>query len=219
MKLWGLLMLLGMHGIVYSQETQSFKFNSQPTINGTPIELNVSYANENGSLIQFSSAKYYLSHFEFIQQNEISYAETDSYHLVDLENPESSSWEVVLPLNLRIDQIKLYLGIDSLTNVSGAMGGDLDPTLGMYWTWQSGYINVKLEGVYNGEEFIYHLGGYSGKMNALQCIEINKISNEIRLELELSPLFSALPFQSVMSPGEQAVEMSSIIAESILIYE
>jgi hypothetical protein len=41
-----------------------------------------------------------------------------------------------LPTYLKYDQIQFQLGIDSLTNVSGAMGGDLDPTKGMYWTWQ-----------------------------------------------------------------------------------
>jgi len=36
--------------------------------------------------------------------------------------------------------------VDSLANVSGAMSNDLDATKGMYWSWQSGFINLKIEG-------------------------------------------------------------------------
>ena len=60
-----------------------------------------------------------------------------------------SSLALQIPSNIPFSKLKFQLGIDSLTNVSGAMGGDLDPTKGMYWTWQSGYINMKIEGKSN----------------------------------------------------------------------
>jgi len=58
------------------------------------------------------------------------------------------------------------IGTDSITNVSGALDGDLDPIKGMYWAWNSGCINFKLEGtrVISGKKtpFEYHIGGYNG---------------------------------------------------------
>ena len=77
----------------------------------------------------------------------------------------------------RHDKIKFNLGIDSLTNVSGVMGGDLDPTKGMYWTWQSGYINFKMEGSSavcptRNHEFQFHIGGYQDPFYAMQTLEL-----------------------------------------------
>ena len=60
-------------------------------------------------------------------------------------------------------RIYFQIGIDSLTNVSGDLDGDLDPALGMYWAWNSGYINMKLEGKSSScksvkKEFQFHIG-------------------------------------------------------------
>lgn len=47
----------------------------------------------------------------------------------------------------------------------------------MYWTWQSGYINAKLEGKSNlvntpTHAFAFHLGGYLNPFQTLQTISI-----------------------------------------------
>ena len=86
---------------------------------------------------------------------------------------------------MRFNTIAFNLGIDSITNVSGAQGGDLDPTKGMYWAWQSGFINIKLQGTSNScpppkNEFEFHLGGYQYPFNSLQTI-ILKTGNEKKL--------------------------------------
>ena len=75
-----------------------------------------------------------------------------------------------IPEDTEFDAIQFNLGIDSLTNVSGALGGDLDPTKGMYWTWQNGYVNFKLQGTSDlcnnpKNEFEFHLGGYLKPFN------------------------------------------------------
>ncbi len=59
------------------------------------------------------------------------------------------------------------LGVDSLHNVSGAQGGDLDPAKNMFWSWTTGYIMLKLEGTapsstVSGNVIEYHLGGFKG---------------------------------------------------------
>lgn len=62
------------------------------------------------------------------------------YHLVDAE--DTASWTVT---TTRSAQAYFLLGVDSLTNVSGAFGG-ASTIKGMYWAWNSGYINLKLKG-------------------------------------------------------------------------
>lgn len=58
--------------------------------------------------------------------------------------------------------VRLTLGVDSTTNAAGVHCCALDPANGMYWSWQSGYIQFKLEGKEkNGQQLNLHLGGFS----------------------------------------------------------
>ncbi len=111
------------------------------------------------------------------------------------------------------DRFRVLLGVDSLIQVSGAAGGDLDPSHGMYWTWQSGYIHLKVEGVFHAAEgaeipFNYHIGGFEGKQNTLQTISIDSTGI---LKPNLAYLFAMLNPRNqpmVMSPGAKAVSMA-----------
>jgi hypothetical protein len=123
--------------------------------------------------------------------------------------------------DIQINKIKFGLGIDSITNVSGALDGDLDPLKGMYWTWQSGYVNVKLEGTmpdknWVNQKFEYHLGGYSGDYNSYNTISLDiDNANDINVSLDIDKFISnwyvgAHP--NIMSPGKIAVDFSKILA-------
>jgi len=219
MKFLMLSIFMGIQALGFGQASEVYQVSSTATMNGQVVELDGVYINSNNDSIQFSKVKYYLSRIELQHDRDVLFTENQSYHLIDFEKPETQNWELHIPENRQSVQISFQLGIDSLTNVSGAMGGDLDPTLGMYWTWQSGYINVKLEGKINNQEFSYHLGGYSGDQNAVQRVLSAEIGARISIELELSALFSSEIYDSVMSPGIQAVSMSKIIVESIRIHE
>ena len=81
-----------------------------------------------------------------------------AYHLIDYSNPTSQQFDFVV--NQVPDQFRITLGVDSITNSEGVHGGDLDPTKGMYWSWQSGYIQFKFEGSFKGKEYSLHLGGF-----------------------------------------------------------
>ena len=102
-----------------------------------------------------------------------------------------------LPPDLTYDQLAFDIGIDSITNVSGAMGGDLDPTKGMYWTWQSGYINFKLEGTSpdcpaRKNEFQFHLGGYAYPNASVQKIALTATGQgNINVQMNLDMFLAA----------------------------
>jgi hypothetical protein len=101
--------------------------------------------------------------------------------LVDLSVTPSLALGLDVPKTLPFNRLKCNLGIDSLTNEAGAMGGDLDPTKGMYWAWQSGYVNFKMEGKSPicptwKHKFQLHLGGYLAPFNALQTLDF-KVKN------------------------------------------
>lgn len=209
-----LLVLLKLYTPEFRSQ-DSIQINILPYWNDKIISLNSEFKSVDRLIISFSELKFYLSNFNTINTDNIS-----NYHLLDISNVASFSFKIP---NLNSDELVFNLGVDSLTNMKGVQGGDLDPTNGMYWTWQSGYINFKLEGFYSKqftgeEEFIFHLGGYSGKKNAIQEVQLEIKPNqpEINIQMNLADLFdqiNVIENNMIMSPSVKAVEMSKTIAE------
>jgi hypothetical protein len=104
------------------------------------------------------------------------------------------------------------------------MSGALDPVNGMYWSWQSGYINCKIEGeiISSGRKSVaYHLGGYLPDQLAAKEISLPvPYSQNMELSLNLDSILSGLAGQNlfqIMSPGENAVHASDLLVESLQI--
>ncbi|MBL0235294.1 MAG: hypothetical protein IPQ02_01375 [Saprospiraceae bacterium] len=184
------------------------------------------YIGSNQDSIRFETLKFYISDLKVYFKDGKNFLEQNSFHLLDFENSESIHILLKNISNDNLSHISFNLGIDSTTNVSGAMGGDLDPTKGMYWTWQNGYINFKLEGKSTmcktrNNEFQFHIGGYMNPFNTLQKIElpINKVgSYTIVFDLEqLMDKIDLSILNHVMSPQLDAVEISKKIATAFSI--
>ncbi|MNY06961.1 hypothetical protein D3C86_1397440 [compost metagenome] len=96
------------------------------------------------------------------------WVQPDSYFLLNLANGINPSIQLSGVPHGEYTEVSYVLGVDSLRNVSGAQSGDLSPALGMFWSWNSGYIMLKAEGLSPNSDsgsFAYHLGGFSGKDN------------------------------------------------------
>lgn len=164
--------------------------------------------------------RFYISSIELSRGAEVAWKEQKSYHLIDFT--DSASLRVVLPNNIIFDRIRFCLGIDSVTNVSGAMGGDLDPAKGMYWAWQSGYINFKMEGMSpvvpaRGHDIKFHLGGYATPNATIQTIELAvKNGKDITVGFDLRMFLASVKLgevYNIMSPGPGAVTLSAQAAK------
>ena len=171
--------------------------------------------------IHIETLKFYLSNIQFWSENKLVFCPKNKFLLIDFEDSASLHQKLSTPKYLTFDKIVFNLGIDSATNVSGAMGGVLDPTKGMYWTWQSGYINVKLEGVavsnsINKTNFEFHLGGYQYPNNPLQQIELAvKSTSTLAIDLDLQSFFNSINLEKtakIMSPSATAVILSQQLA-------
>ena len=173
--------------------------------------------------LQITTLRFYLSNFRLLKGQNVVWAEPKSYHLVDVESPNSTQFSLILPKNLNFDVLKCDLGIDSLTNTEGAKDGDLDPTKGMYWAWQSGYINLKLEGTSRlcptrKNKFQFHIGGFLGTEYALQTLDfpLNKASTHpFYLKFDVQDFLSTIDLKTqhtFMGPSEEAVGMAKKIA-------
>lgn len=191
------------------------------TLDKQLIHLNqTAFLNEQS--FQLEQARFYLSKFEFYQNNRLVAADSTEAYLVDFEIDSTRKLVFGNIQSAQIDEIRFLFGIDSLTNTSGAMNGALDPMHGMYWSWQSGYINCKLEGIVltpKREVFQLHLGGYASPFSGAQRIKLeNSKTSTAQLNIDLNSLMGEviLPESNlhVMSPSTKAVEYAQLLAKS-----
>ena len=185
------------------------------------LKTDLYYKIGNDSVL-IENLKFYISGLEFLQQGRVVWQEQHSFHLIDVSNLKTATICCRIPANINFTQIKFNLGIDSITNVSGALAGDLDPTKGMYWAWQSGYINFKLEGKSSlcktrANEFQLHLGGYQFPFNSLKTVVLNVLDKDkTTITLDIEQLLKALNLSQqnhMMSPKAEAVLLSETVSK------
>jgi hypothetical protein len=167
--------------------------------------------------IQIETFRFYISRVSVYKNEKLLWTEPMSFHLLDAAIPASLKLSLVMPAGTSFDQISFNLGVDSFTNVSGALGGDLDPSRGMYWTWQSGYINWKLEGTAaaaptRNHEFHFHIGGYSAPFATLTPV-ILKVDNQqnVNVFVDLHRFLNGIDLKTennIMIPGHNAVRLA-----------
>jgi hypothetical protein len=180
-------------------------------------ELEINESSSSVTSLQITRVRFYISKIQFVANGKVVAEEENSYHLLDASDQNSLSIVIPRKKNIKYDEVSFLLGIDSATNVSGVMGGDLDPTKGMYWAWNSGYINFKLEGKSplcntRNNEFLFHLGGYAPPYPSCQRIilPIKKV-DQITLVVDFTSFFKEIDLTNqnkVMSPGASAQKIS-----------
>jgi len=151
----------------------------------------------------------------------------------------SKAWLMDLSDSSSLDQIYLYptlsgpgnikisllFGIDSAIQMGGVGTGALDPQLGMYWTWQTGYVQWKMEGAIrvNGIEhpLELHLGGFDGATKAQAMLSdylINPSMNSVIAQWDISQFLAEVVRRKkfgVMSPSPIARDYCRIIANGV----
>lgn len=166
-----------------------------------------------GKWTEISTLRFYISNLK-VFSGKTSWSYPVRYLLIDLEDPSSL---LVKDLPEKIDSLSFSIGIDSTTNVSGILDGALDPINGMYWAWNSGYINFKLEGkcsasINPNKGFEFHLGGYLSPFQTVQhkSLVLPADRNNI-VQVDLLSFLSMIDWSSepnVMIPGPQAKQLS-----------
>lgn len=206
--------------ISFSVNAQDFKhLTIVPKFTAEKLLLNKAYAFENDTLI-ITNLKFYISNLQYFKNDSLVYSSKKKAHLIDLG--KENSLQINEKKQFEFDKIKFNLGIDSLTNVAGILDGDLDPTNGMYWTWQSGYINFKLEGTAShcparNKKFYWHIGGYLDPFYALREISLNcNADKPLEIVIQLDKLFKAIDVSTsyqVMTPNAKAIQIADILPE------
>ena len=157
--------------------TQNVNVRFQNKVGDVPLIIDsVNYKNELNQDFTISKFKFYISNVSFENTNGAQTAPSTSF-LIDQEDSLSlSTNSISIPSGI-YSSIEFILGVDSLHNVSGAQNGALDVLNTMFWTWNSGYIFMKLEGNSSfsnspGHFFEYHIGGFKEPYNAIRKIKL-----------------------------------------------
>lgn len=141
------------------------------------IAADSTFINYFGEAYTIQRLKYYVTNIELLDTKAGKrQAVPGSYFLVDENDEQSKNITLSAPMD-DYDAVSFLLGVDSLHNVSGAQTGALDPMNGMFWTWNSGYVSIKMEGrspASNLPQHLieYHLGGFKGQDNVNHRIDL-----------------------------------------------
>jgi hypothetical protein len=216
-----ILFLISIKSLSQNSE-DTLKINFDFFFNHEKLELGKKFISKSKDTLEITSLKFYVSNInlEFDDETKIS---NDGIYLMDFEKTPNS---IALKLNNKakgktINKVIFSIGIDSLTNVSGALEGDLDPTKGMYWAWQSGYINFKMEGKSKNcltpkNKFQFHIGGYLPPFESIRKVSLYPRKKEVFVKVDVSKLFSEIKLSetnSVMIPGKKAVFMANLVTK------
>ncbi len=180
------------------------------------------YHLSNGDSLYVDKLRFYITAVELVGKDGV-FTEINSCHLIDAEESVTQSIELQDVPEGTYTSLRFLVGIDSLHNVSGAQGGDLDPTLGMYWAWNSGYVNVKMEGRSTAcrtlhQAFEFHLGGYMPPFQSVQQVVLpiqvqvsKRQPADLSVSVELAKFFGQLDLRTtnqVMQPSRTAVQLA-----------
>jgi hypothetical protein len=148
-----------------------------PVFNGEPLILNDrTYQTNQGDAITIEQFKCYISGLKLTTEQGKA-VKLPEYLLLNAEDPLS----LINTFNFipadEYSVLEFNIGVDSTANVSGALEGALDPANGMYWAWNTGYINAKLTGYSENlntlhHAFEYHIGGYMKPFNTLKTVKL-----------------------------------------------
>jgi hypothetical protein len=204
---------------IFSQsENDSLTLNFHPEFDKLPLETNKKYVS-NKDTLTIETFRCYISNIQILYVDNSIFIQNDSYYLLNSDDTNSFKIPLTKTNDKLISKVTFNIGIDSITSNSGALNGSLDPLKGMYWAWQSGYINMKIEGKSSScktrnNEFQFHIGGYLQPYYAMRKIEINVnriINDTLNIAIDLKEYFSNINLtqtNSIMIPGKPAMELA-----------
>jgi len=207
--------------LLFGQELKKeFKIKVIPVFNGQTLQKKHWYVSKNGDSIQFNNVKFYITDFKFDLAKNTHQEIINSSFLVDAFDEKTLLKSLKIPLNIKKTTICFSLGVKGNLSESGALSGDLDLANGMFWAWQSGYINMKIEGVSPScstrkNKFTFHIGGFQKPYPTLRRLSfpIKENQKEITLVVDIAIFLNEVHLKknhSLMIPGEEASKLADI---------
>jgi hypothetical protein len=186
--------------------------NKQPLVLGQRVFVPLLHDS-----VQIDRLRFYLSNMSFSNASDTQKNIGQQFFLIDIEDSTSLNPQLQLKKVNQWDDIHFSVGVDSATQLKGAQGGDLDPMHGMYWSWRSGYINFKCEGMSpiclgRNNAFLFHIGGFQAPFNTIQSVSLPVYSDTVVIQIDITPLLtlsSITENYQLMSPNTKAMTFAN----------
>ena len=162
-----------------------------------------SYTNTAGDTFNVTKFIYYISNIKLTKTDGSKFIDNYSYYLINEANASSQSLTLdSIPVG-EYNAIEFVMGVDSTRNVSGAQTGALDPINDMFWTWNSGYIFLKLEGTSpsaSSNDLTFHIGGFKSPNNTIRTVNRsfpanlsvkNTTTSKIKMKTDVLEMFAS----------------------------
>lgn len=222
MRLYIVLLLSCVFTATFAQQTITIQFRN--TIGIDVLQLGETYKTSLGEDVTINKYKYYISKIFLVDSDIKYYGFPNDYYLIDEADSATKTITITTGAK-RINDIQFLLGVDSIKNVSGVQTGVLDPMHGMFWTWNTGYVMAKIEGVSSvakvpGNLFSYHVGGFKTGESTMRFIRLNigeniKTNNlKIVIEADINKWFQSVHNIKIAkhpichSPGNLAMQIA-----------
>lgn len=197
----------------FSQITCSFELNNSTLKTGEKIQLM-----NDTSWIQIDELKFYVQYSPFFSDENVN--GNSVIHLIDVNDSLTYQLPFTEDGSHSNSTFQFAIGIDSISTMQTQFSGALDPSLGMYWAWNTGYIHFKMEGKsnlskYRNNEFQLHIGGYVGKNNTQRWLEpkIQLEDGKPKLIFDLTKFavetVNLRESPMIMIPGVEAVNIAN----------
>jgi hypothetical protein len=181
------------NGLVVPNEG-TVEVNLSHVFDKQPITLNiVNYINAANDTFNIEDLRYYFTNLSFQKQNG-DWVNLKSYHLVDFKTTSTQTFTISkLPAG-HYKAVKYMLGVDSISNSSGLQEGALDPSWGMFWTWNTGYIFFRIMGrnPNSARAYSLDLGGNENLptvVNDLNSFKLKNKNPKIYFEMDVNEMF------------------------------
>jgi hypothetical protein len=190
-KIWGVMLFLGLLWTGCSDEPEAgalgssiLKLDHVWAQASQPFGLQTTLVHPiTGDSLTFSKFDYYVSQIALVREDGSVWQEPESYHLVRTSEGVMSSLLLDSIPEGDYAGIRFLFGVDSARNVSGAQEGALAVSNQMFWSWSTGYIFLKAEGVTHRQPngFAYHVGGFQGTHSAIRPIALSFGPSRLRV--------------------------------------
>jgi hypothetical protein len=152
----------------------SLKIEFDNVVGSANLQLNTSnqlYTNSLGETFKITELRYYISNIKLKRTDGTFFVDpvindgSKGYYLID---EADAATQVVTLADIpagEYTEVTFTVGVDANRVTQGAQVGPLDPAKNMFWSWNSGYIFFRMEGVaalstQPENVFQYHMGGY-----------------------------------------------------------
>jgi hypothetical protein len=183
----------------------NFTIELQHFFGASPLKIGNNYTNSSNETFTLTTLDYFISNIALERQDGSIYTlpQEETYFLIKLSEGSNPLLNLKnIPLG-EYKSLSFVLGIDSLRNTMepARRTGDLDVggrAEGMYWTWNTGYIFLKMEGTSEvvpdaqDKRFYFHIGGYGGfsapTINNLRSIKIAFPQENLKISAGKNPI-------------------------------